>query len=88
VAPVAIDERLPPWNPPDSASMRTEYLGLLRVSIGEDGQVVSAEIVKSSHPSYDMVVARAAKDWRYKPATRGGKPVASQKEIQIRLVPR
>jgi protein TonB len=88
VAPVAIDEQMPPWNPPDSASMRTEYLGLLRVSIGEDGRVLSAEVVKSSHPSYDVVVARAARDWRYKPATRGGQPVASQKDIQIRLVPR
>lgn len=88
VAPVAIDEQLPPWNPPDSASMRTEYLGLLRVSIGEDGRVLSAEIVKSSHPSYDGVLARVAKDWRYRPATRGGQPVASQKDIQIRLVPR
>jgi len=88
VAPVAIEEQLPPWNPPDSASMRTEYLGLLRVSIGEDGRVLSAEIVKSSHPSYDVVVARVARDWRYRPATRGGQPISSQKDIQIRLVPR
>jgi hypothetical protein len=88
VAPVAIDEQLPAWNPPDNASMRSEYLGLLRVVIGEDGSVQSAEIVKISHPSYDVVLTRAAKAWRYRPATRGGRPVPSQKDIQIRLVPR
>jgi TonB family protein len=88
VAPMAVREEMPPWVPPDSAALRTEYLGLLRVFIGEDGRVQSATIVKSSHPAYDTLALRAAKSWMYRPATRGGQAVASQKEIQIRLIPR
>lgn len=88
VPPVAISEQLPPWSPPDTAAKRAEYVGLLRIQIGEDGRVQSASIVDASHPAYDMAVLRAAHRWTYKPATRGGRPVPSQKDIQIRLVPR
>lgn len=88
VVAVAVDERLPPWNPPDMVTARTEYTGLLRVEIGEDGRVTNASIVEPSHPAYDVTVLQAAKRWVYKPATRGGKPIASQKDIRVRLVPR
>ena len=87
VGPVAINEQLPPWSPPDSASRRMEYAGLLRIAIGADGRVESATIVKSSHPVYDMAALRAAKGWTYKPATRGGQPVPTHKDIHVRLVP-
>jgi len=86
-APIAIEERLPPWNPPDAASRRTEYVGVLRIQIGADGQVASVEVVKASHPAYDVAAVRAAQAWTYRPATRNGDPVPAAKEIQIRLVP-
>lgn len=88
VAPIPVREELPVWTPPDGHAMRTEYNGLLQVAIGEDGTVRSATMVKSSHPLYDAAIMRAARLWIYKPATRGGKPVASFKNIQVRLVPR
>ncbi len=66
---------------------RTEYVGVLRVRIGADGRVASATIVKVTHPAYDNAALRAAKAWMYRPATRGGQPVAAQKDIQIRLLP-
>jgi protein TonB len=79
---------MPPWNPPDGTAMRTEYAGLLRIMIGADGLVESATIVKSSHPAYDAAAVRAAQGWTYRPATRNGQPVAAQKDIQVRLLPR
>jgi hypothetical protein len=88
VGPAAIREQMPPWNPPDRSAARTEYLGLVRVLIGEDGHVQSALILKPSHPAYDGAVLSATKDWLYRPATRGGRAVTAQKELQIRLVPR
>ncbi|HJR59570.1 MAG TPA: TonB family protein [Vicinamibacterales bacterium] len=87
-APVAIQEAMPRWIPPDRTAMRTEYVGMLRVHIGRDGRVQSATILKSSHPVYDSAVLRAAPGWTYRPATRGGQPVVAQKDVQIRLVPR
>lgn len=88
VGPVPIREDLPVWTPPDAAAMQTEYVGLLQVSIGDDGRVRTATMVKSSHPLYDAAIVRAAKLWTYQPATRGGRPVPSFKNIQVRLVPR
>ena len=86
--PVAIQEQLPTWTPPDTAAKTREYVGLLRIEIGEDGQVRSAVMVESTHPMYDAAAVRAAKTWTYRPATRGGRPVISQKDIRVRLVPR
>jgi len=86
--PVAIREELPTWNPPDTAARRTEYEGLLRVQIGADGKVSSATMVRRTHPNYDVAALRAAKSWIYQPATRGGEPIASQKDIQVKLLPR
>lgn len=86
--PVAIREELPKWIPPDGVARRTEYTGLLRVLIGPDGRVQSATIVDNSHPAYDAAVLRAAREWTYQPAIKGGESVSAQKDILIRLVPR
>ena len=72
----------------DAHTRITTFEGLLRLQIGQDGRVTTAEIVRPSHPAYDVAVLQAAKKWLYKPATRGGQPVPSQKEIRVRLVPR
>lgn len=88
VGPVPIREDLPVWTPPDAQAMAAEYVGLLQVSIGADGKVLAATMVKSSHPLYDAAIVRAAQLWTYQPATRGGRPVPSYKNIQVRLVPR
>ena len=87
VAPLPVREQLPAWNPPDTTAKLREYNGLLRIDIGADGRVVNASMVESTHPLYDAAAVRAAKTWTYKPATRGGRPVASQKDIRVRLVP-
>jgi TonB family protein len=88
VPPVPVSETLPPWLPPDSASARIEYVGLLRLRIGADGRVESATIIKSSHPAYDTAAVRAARSWTYTAAQRNGRSVSAQKDIQIRLLPR
>ena len=88
VGPIPIREQLPAWAPPDPTARMREYIGLLRIDIGEDGQVRNAVMVEATHPLYDAAAVRAAKSWTYKPATRGGKPVSAQKDIKVRLVPR
>jgi TonB family protein len=88
VAPVTVREQLPGWIPPDSAARRTEYAGVLRIEIDAQGKVTSATVVRPSHPAYDAVVIMAAKRWVYRPATRGGQPVPSSKDINLRLIPK
>jgi TonB family protein len=84
---VPLQETLPNWTPPNRAVGRTEYTGSLRLTIGADGRVKSATMVKPSHPAYDAVVLGAVKGWRYKPATQDGETTESERIIAIRLRP-
>jgi TonB family protein len=88
IPPVPVNEQLPAWMPPDSVARTREFVGLLRIEITEDGRVRAATMVQGTHPVYDAAALRAAKLWTYKPATLGGKPVAAQKDIRVRLMPR
>jgi tetratricopeptide (TPR) repeat protein len=84
---VPLLQTLPTWEPPTSASARTEYTGALTVRIGIDGKVKDAVIDRRSHPAYDARLLLAARSWLYKPATRNGQPVESERVIAISLRP-
>ena len=57
VAPVPIDQRLPPWVPP--ANLRGEsFSGLIEVVIDETGKVTSAVISKIGEPGLRSAAAR------------------------------
>jgi TonB family protein len=85
IAPVAISQALPEWVPPDAIAASREFVGSIKVTIGVDGKVKSAEIEKGTYPTYDARLLQAAKQWSYKPATRNGEPVESEKVIAIQL---
>jgi hypothetical protein len=59
--------------------------GAVRVVIGTDGLVRSAEMEIPIEPRYDARLLTAARTWKYKPAVRGGKPVESEKVIAINV---
>lgn len=86
--PVAIRQDLPPWFPLDPLSQQREFSGSVRVHIGVDGRVESAEIVRSVHPSYDASLLRAARNWLYEPARVNGVGIPSDLIIQVQLRPR
>ena len=85
--PVALKQTIPSWHPPDPASRRAEYEGSLRVQVGKDGKVQSAQLVRRMHPMYDQLLLRVAKDWLYEPATQNGVPVPSEVIVEVRLRP-
>jgi len=85
VPATAIEQRLPEWEPPTTTIARFEYSGRLRLRIGTDGRVTAASIEEASHPSYDARLLEVAPGWLYKPATRDGVPIESEKVIAIRL---
>lgn len=87
VEAVAITQSLPPWLPPDLLARRTEYRGLIRITIGTDGKVEAATVVRPSHPQYDALALRAARQWRYAPATRGGVAVRTDRDVEVHLRP-
>lgn len=82
ILPVAIRQDLPRWpltQPPPAAR------GVLELVIGENGEVESATMRESVTRVYDTVLLAAAKTWKYRPATRGGRPVRFRKLVQVTL---
>lgn len=43
--------------------------------IGTDGLVSEARVVRAAHPALEDPALAGIRQWRYKPATREGKPV-------------
>ena len=87
VPPVAINQAVPAWHPQGIADERPRR-GMLEIVIDESGNVTSATLKKALHPSYDSVLLRAARQWRFRAATRGGVPVRYRKLIEIVLTPK
>lgn len=79
--PIAQFQPVPPV-PRDLISLVTRPLVLL-VEIDSSGNVTNVEVQESAHPRYDRMVALAAREWRYLPATLGGVAVQSQQTISI-----
>jgi tetratricopeptide (TPR) repeat protein len=85
-APVAQSQRIPPWIP-DRAIAAQDFRGTLELLIDETGAVVSATMRASAHPTYNRLLIRAARDWKFMPARHDGKPVRYLKIVEIHLKP-
>jgi tetratricopeptide (TPR) repeat protein len=81
VPPVPLEPILPPV-PPQQIVAAPE-VGLFEIVIDERGRVESAVVRRSISQQYDALVLSDARKWRYKPATRDGKPVKFRKVIEI-----
>lgn len=87
VPPVPVSRDTPPWRPRNTLEARREYPGVLALVIDDKGEVTSAALVKSVHRDYDDALLKKARTWKFRPATKGGTPVAYRMEIAIRLRP-
>jgi hypothetical protein len=79
VAPAILSQVLPMF-PGQVTIPRT---GRIEVVIDEFGGVESAYIAETVTPNYDSLALKAARGWRYKPATVNGAPVKFRKIVQI-----
>jgi protein TonB len=76
----------PPY-PPASERREEEGVVTVRVHVGTDGRVLSAELKASSgHRRLDeAAVERARRAWRFVPATRDGVAIESWREVPVRF---
>jgi protein TonB len=82
-APVPISSPAPDY-PPDAFRNRESGTVLLRVHVGPDGAPYSIDLVESSHSrALDRAAADAVRRWRFRPAQRGGQPVAGVVQVPI-----
>jgi tetratricopeptide (TPR) repeat protein len=84
-APIAIDRRLPNWNPTNAARMPGAVRGILEVVTARGGGVESAKLIKPLSPLYDRDLLAAAKQWKFRPAMKDGQPVRYRWQMEIVL---
>ena len=85
VRPVPVSRALPVWRPMTPVEQRLEFRGYLDLVIDESGRVAAATLVKSIYPRYDALLLDAAKNWKFRPATKDGKPVKYMYRMAIEL---
>ncbi|WP_233263032.1 energy transducer TonB [Cognatiluteimonas profundi] len=81
--PVAISSPAPSY-PPDAYRKGESGTVVLRIHVGPDGIPYSVDLVQSSRSrSLDRAASDAVRRWRFRPAQRGGQPVAGEVQVPI-----
>ena len=86
-APVAIGRKHECMSgyPPVSRRLSEQGVVTVKYVISETGEVTSASVEKSSgYSRLDEAATICVKDWRFKPATQGGRPIATTNQANIR----
>jgi TonB family protein len=82
-APVVVRQHMPQLTP--AMKLQARARGVVEIVIDEQGRVTNVTVRESVHPSFDSELLMAGREWRYQPATLGGKPVRYRKMIQINV---
>lgn len=85
-----LDTKPTPTNrvsPKLSADVRKRMKGKVEVLIvvGKDGAVSRAEVLNSPDPAANQPCIEAAREWRFEPGTRSGKPVSFKLKLPFRF---
>ena len=85
-----LDTKPTPTNrvsPKLSADLRKRVKGKVEVLIivGKDGAVSRAEVLASPDPAANQACIEAAREWRFEPGTRSGKPVSFKLKLPFRF---
>jgi tetratricopeptide (TPR) repeat protein len=87
VPPVETVRNMPRWVPGNPLLRQAVFRGVLELVIDEQGAVESAQLLTSVSPLYDGELLEATAGWRFRPATKDGRPVRYRKTMQIVLQP-
>lgn len=77
--------RRPPKYPADMRQSGTEGEVVIRFVVGADGRVARAEVVRSTHPSFEAPALEAVKTWQFDAGRKGGVAVNTRMETPIRF---
>ncbi len=72
--------------PPDALAARKEGTSTLLVTVDPDGMVSAAEVFEAAGGGLDEAALAAVRQWRFKPATRGGEPVRARIRVPFQFV--
>lgn len=83
---VKLIKSTPPVYPQIAKTRRLTGLVKLKVKVGSDGRVISAEFASGPAIFKDSAL-EAVRQWRYQPATLDGKPIEQETEITLKFSP-
>lgn len=76
--------QVPPAFPPDAVRKRQSGWVEVRITVGPQGNVTGAEVVRSQPARvFDRAAVAAVQQWRFEPALRDGQPIAAQRTQRI-----
>ncbi len=75
----------PPEYPSRMAKDGISGMVAIRVDIDENGAVTACSVSKSSNAEFDQPALNAVKNWKFKPAQKGGSPVKVSLVIPIKF---
>ena len=82
-APLPLEAPAPPY-PPEAFRNGESGVVLLRVHVDPQGTPYAVDLVQSSRSrALDRAASQAVRRWRFKPAMRGGQPVAGEVQVPI-----
>jgi hypothetical protein len=80
--PVVVEQRMPAMSVELQAITKaSKTTGTIDVVIDEGGRVVDATIRQSLNSSFDILMVRSARTWKYRPAIKDGTPVRYRKTL-------
>jgi hypothetical protein len=83
VPPQAVSQEISGWWGAMGEPPAGTPLGAIDLVIDDAGRVVEAHIHRSVNRFYDAVLLQSVKQWRYRPASRGGRPVRYRRITSI-----
>ena len=76
-------ENSQPSTPTTGCKRTHEAMAILRIGIGETGNVEAVKVLRSAGRDLDQKAIDAVKKWRFAPSTKKGQAVPSQADVQI-----
>jgi TonB family protein len=80
--PLALEHKVVPPYPKEARLARREGTVVVRIKVNELGKVEVSKVV-SGDPMLAQAVLDVLPQWRYKPASQNGKPVASETNVTV-----
>jgi periplasmic protein TonB len=68
---------------PPSCKITHNAIAILWVAIGEQGTVDAVKVERSAGRDLDQKAVDAVKQWKFRPATKDGLPVAAQTHVEV-----
>ncbi|MBF5046176.1 TonB family protein [Aggregicoccus sp. 17bor-14] len=76
-APAVLSEYKPPY-PPEARRAQVEGQVVLSITVDSDGRVVAVKVLSGPGYGLDEAARDALRRFRFRPATKGGEPVATE----------